>query len=324
MSVKAPTPDPGRTGSAVLDARRWRWLADWDLASPRNQKKLAYLLLTPAVLLVFLIIIYPLLLSLDLSLQEVKIARIGGARKPWTFANYEKLLGSEEFWRSCWVSFKLIVTVTTACFVIGMATALLVNLHFKGRAIARLLVALPWAIPEVVAVVIWWWIFDSSFGLVNWLLVIGGIADKPIAWFSSANGAFFVVSVVMIWKGYPFVSIMLLAGLQAIPDDFYQAAKVDGAGAWNRFFWITLPCLVPVMGVTLILVVLWVFRDFSIIYILTGGGPIGATQTLSIMTYEQAFGFHKMGYGAAVGMVTVVLCIIASRFMVRRVTGTIY
>jgi multiple sugar transport system permease protein len=300
------------------------WLTDWDLASPRNQQKLGYLLLAPAVLLVFFIIIYPLVLSLDLSFQDVKIARIGAARKDFTLANYEKLFTSTEFWQSCWVSIKLILTVTTACFVIGMATALLVNEHFKGRTIARLLIALPWAVPEVVAVVIWWWIFDSSFGLMNWLLVIGGLADKPISWFSSPLGAFTVVSVVMIWKGYPFVSIMLLAGLQAIPNDYYEAAKVDGAGAWQRFVNITFPCLFPVIGVTLILVVLWVFRDFTIIYVLTGGGPYGTTQTLSIMTYEQAFGFHKMGYGAAVGMITLVFCLLASRFMVQRVTGSIY
>ena len=301
-----------------------RWLTDWDLASPRNQQKLGYLLLAPAVLLVFFIIIYPLVLSLDLSFQDVKIARIGAARKDFTLANYEKLFTSAEFWQSCWVSIKLILTVTTACFVIGMATALLVNEHFKGRTVARLLIALPWAVPEVVAVVIWWWIFDSSFGLMNWLLVISGLADKPISWFSSPLGAFTVVSVVMIWKGYPFVSIMLLAGLQAIPDDYYEAAKVDGAGAWQRLVNITFPCLFPVIGVTLILVVLWVFRDFTIIYVLTGGGPYGTTQTLSIMTYEQAFGFHKMGYGAAVGMVTLVFCLLASRFMVQRVTGSIY
>ncbi|MGI9334517.1 MAG: carbohydrate ABC transporter permease [Gammaproteobacteria bacterium] len=301
-----------------------RWLTDWDLASPRNRNKLGYLLLAPAVLLVFAIIVYPLFLSLDLSFQDVRIARIGGARKPFTTGNYEKLFASEDFWQSCWVTLKLITVVTSVCFAVGMATALLVNERFKGRTIARLLVALPWAVPEVVAVVIWWWIFDSSFGLMNWLLVVSGIADKPIAWFSSPGSAFTVIAVVMIWKGYPFVSIMLLAGLQAIPIDYYQAARVDGAGAWQRFVYITLPCLAPVLGVTLVLVVLWVFRDFSIIYILTGGGPYGTTQTLSIMTYEQAFGFHKMGYGAAVGMITLVICLIASRLMVRRVTDSIY
>ena len=329
MARASDQPAPAELGAGAvrtLAARRGvlrRWPA-LDLASPKNQHKLGYLLLLPAVVMIFLIIIYPLILSVDLSFQDVKIARIGAARKDLTFENYQRLFASAEFWRSCWVTLKLVVTVTAACFVIGMSTALLLNQAFRGRTLARLLVALPWAIPEVVAVVIWWWIFDSSFGVMNWLLVTSGLADRPIGWFSSPGSAFLVVSVVMIWKGYPFVSIMLLAGLQAIPEDLYQAARVDGANAWNRFIHITLPCLSPVLGVTLVLVMLWIFRDFSIIYVLTQGGPVGATQTLAIMTYEQAFGFYKMGYGAAIGVVTLILCAIASRFLVRRTAESIY
>lgn len=295
-----------------------------DLSSPRHANKLGYLLLAPAVLLILLILIYPIILSFDLSFQDVKIARIGGDRKPFTTINYQRLFGSAEFWQACWVSFKLIAVVTFFCFVIGLGTALLVNQQFKGRTLARLLIAMPWAVPEVVAVIVWWWIFDSSFGLMNWILVTLDLAAKPITWLSDPVAAFSAVSTVMIWKGYPFVSIMLLAGLQAIPEDYYHAAKVDGASAWQRFTNITLPCLMPVLGVTMILVVLWVFRDFTIIYVLTGGGPIGATQTLSIMTYEQAFGFYKFGYAAAVGIVTMVLCIIVSRLMVARVAHSIY
>jgi multiple sugar transport system permease protein len=128
---------------------------------------------------------------------------------------------------------------------------------------------------------------------------------------------------VMVWKGYPFVSIMMLAGLQSIPEDFYNAAKVDGARAWQRLIHITIPSLMPVIGVTLVLVMLWVFRDFSIIYVLTGGGPLKATQSLSIMTYEQAFGFFKMGYASAIGVITLIVCVIASRLMIARAPDNI-
>jgi multiple sugar transport system permease protein len=310
---------PGRAPSRELP----RWL-DLNLSRPGNQGKLAYVLLLPAVLLVLAIIVYPLVLSIDLSFQDVKIARIGGPRKAWTLLNYERLLTSPEFWWSCWVTLKLVTIVTAACFTIGLGTALLLNEAFRGRTLARLLVALPWAIPEVVAVTVWWWIFDSSFGVMNWLLVVTGLAEAPIAWFSSTGSAFFVVVVVMVWKGYPFASIMLLAGLQAIPAEYYEAAKVDGANAWARFRHVTLPCLAPVLGITLVLVMLWVFRDFSIIYVLTGGGPIGATETLAIMTYEQAFGFHKMGYGAAIGVITLAVCALAARFTVGRVSRPVY
>jgi multiple sugar transport system permease protein len=166
--------------------------------------------------------------------------------------------------------------------------------------------------------VIFAWIFDSSFGLMNWIFLSLGLADRTINWFSDPTAAFAVVATTMVWKGYPFVSIMSLAGLQSIPEDYYAAARVDGANALQRLVHITIPSLMPVLGVTMILVMLWIFRDFSIIYVLTGGGPLKATQTLAIMTYEQAFGFHRMGYGAAVGVVTLVICVVAAKLLMRR------
>lgn len=289
-----------------------------DLARPSRRHILGYLLLAPAVFMVALIIIYPLFVSIDLSFQNVKLARIGAARKPFTFANYEKLFLSPDFWLACWVTLKLVVVVAASCLAIGLGTALLVNNRFKGRTLARLLMALPWAVPEVIAVVIFAWIFDSSFGFLSWLFIQIGFADEMITWVSDPSAAFWAVALTMIWKGFPFVSIMTLAGLQSIPTDYYAAAKVDGASVLQRFRWITLPMLVPVLGVTLVLVVLWVFRDFSIIKVLTDGGPLKSTTTLSIMTYEQAFGFFKFGYASAVGVVTLVICVVASLLMLRR------
>lgn len=313
---------PAQPLAARAPGRRRRF--GLDLARPSRRHWLGYLLLAPAVLLIALIIVYPLFISLDLSFQNVGIARLDQPRRPFTLANYERLFTSAEFWMACWVTFKLLVVVTGACFVLGLATALLVNNRFRGRSIARLFVALPWAVPEVIAVVIFAWIFDSSFGLMNWLFITLGLTSQTINWFSDPSAAFAVVAITMIWKGYPFVSIMALAGLQSIPEDFYNAAKVDGANAWQRFTNITIPTLMPVLGVTIVLVMLWVFRDFSIIYVLTGGGPLKATQTLSIMTYEQAFGFFKMGYASAVGIVTLVLCVLASLLMVGRRAEAMY
>lgn len=296
----------------------------FDLARPSRRHVLAYLLLSPAIILVALIIIYPLIVSVDLSLQDVKIPRIGAARKPLTLANYQKLFASPEFWASCWITIKLVSVVTIGSLIMGLSTALLVNNKFRGRKIARLAMALPWAVPEVIAVVIFAWIFDSTFGLLSWLFIKLGITDTMIAWVSTPSAAFWAVAVTMIWKGYPFVSIMTLAGLQSIPSDFYAAAKVDGANVFQRFRWITIPSLMPVLGVILVLVMLWVFRDFSIIKVLTDGGPLKSTQTLSIMTYEQAFGFFKFGFASAVGVVTLVLCVIASLAMLRRSSKGMY
>jgi len=295
-----------------------RLLPSLGLARPSRRHWLGYMLLAPAVLLMLAFVAYPLFVSLDISFQNVNMVRFDQPRRPFTTANYERLFASPDFWNAVIVTFKLVAVVTTCCFALGLTTALLVNNSFKGRPIARLLVALPWAIPEIIAVVIFAWLFDSSFGLVNWLLIQLNVAGQPINWFSKPGAAFAAVSVVMIWKGYPFVSIMALAGLQSIPEDFYNAAKVDGANAWQRFAYITIPSLMPILGVSMILTMLWVFRDFSIIYTLTGGGPLGSTETLSIMTYEQAFGFFKMGYASAVGILTLVICVVASRLMLRR------
>ncbi|GHC76504.1 carbohydrate ABC transporter permease [Limoniibacter endophyticus] len=295
-----------------------------DLARPSRRHWLGYILLAPAVLLVALIILYPLIISVDLSFQQVKLVRLDAARKPFTLANYERLFTSPDFWMTCWVTLKLVVVVSSACLALGLGTALLVNNHFKGRNLARLAVALPWAIPEVIATVIFAWIFDSSFGLMNWLFVTLGLSNTMINWFSDTTAAFWVVAITMIWKGYPFVSIMTLAGLQSIPSDFYSAAKVDGANVFQRFRYITIPSLMPVLGVTIILVVLWVFRDFSIIKVLTDGGPLKSTQTLSIMTYNEAFGFFNFGYASAVGVVTLIICVVASIAMLGRETKSMY
>ena len=296
----------------------------FDLARPSRQHLLGYILLAPAVLLVGLIIVYPLIISIDLSLQAVKLPRMGAPRAPFTTANYQKLFASGEFWMACWVTLKLVVVVTAGSLITGVSTALLVNNRFRGRTLARLAMALPWAVPEVIAVVIFAWIFDSSFGLMSWLLVTLGLSDGMVAWVSTPGAAFWAVAITMIWKGYPFVSIMTLAGLQSIPTDFYNAAKVDGANVFQRFRWITLPLLMPVLGVTLVLVILWVFRDFSIIKVLTEGGPLKSTQTLSIMTYDQAFGFFNFGYASAVGVVTLVICVVASLLMLGRQTRAMY
>ena len=289
-----------------------------DLARPSRQHWLGYALLAPAVLLIAAIIVYPLFVSVDLSFQNVGIARLDRPRRPFTLDNYERLFASPDFWNACWVTLKLTIVVTASCFLLGLGTALLVDNRFRGRKIARMMVAMPWAVPEVIAVVIFAWIFDSSFGLMNWIFLSLGLADRTINWFSDPTAAFAVVATTMVWKGYPFVSIMSLAGLQSIPEDYYAAARVDGANAVQRLVHITIPSLMPVIGVTTVLVMLWIFRDFSIIYVLTGGGPLKATQTLAIMTYEQAFGFHRMGYGAAVGVVTLVICVVAAKLTTRR------
>jgi multiple sugar transport system permease protein len=308
----------------LAPVRRSSGLFGIDLASPRHASKLGYLLLAPAALLILAILVYPMLLAIDISFHDVKFATLSFGASEYTLANYQKLFSSPDFWKAIGVTAQLLVVVTSISMAVGMGTALLVNQQFRGRSFARMLIALPWAIPEVVAVVTWVWILDASFGVFNWLLIKAGMVGGPVSWFSQPGTAFSAVTMVMVWKGYPFISIMILAGLQSIPEEYYQAAKVDGANVFQRFFWITIPCIAPVLGVTLILTILWVFRDFSIIYVLTGGGPVGATETLAIMTYEEAFNFFRMGYASAIGVVTLLICAIISAFLVKKTSHAIY
>jgi multiple sugar transport system permease protein len=289
----------------------------FSLWRPSRRAWLGHLLLAPGLLVTLLLIVYPLALAGDLSFQKLRLMRVGAKHLPYTTDNYTRLIGSGDFWYAALVTLAFVTIVTAACFAVGMAAALLVDRDFPGRRIARLLVALPWAVPEVVAAAIWSWMFDSSFGLVNWLLLQAGVIDAPVPWLSQPHAAFAVCCVVLTWTGYPFVAVMVLAGLQAIPRELYEAAAMDGAGGWVRFRFITLPSLRPVCVIALVLVVLRIVRDFATVFVLTGGGPAGATRSLAIYTYEQAFSFYNIGYAAAVGLVTLMLCADFSTAMVR-------
>ena len=279
----------------------------------------AYALLAPTLLISFAIIAYPVISAVDLSLQELRLTQVGRARRVWTPANYARLFADPEFWRAGWTTLKLVAVVVSGSLAVGLGTALVVNERFVGRKAARIAVALPWAIPAVMAAVIWWWMFDSSFGVINWFLVKLGVVAAPVAWFNRPGTAFAAIAAIMIWKGYPFMSVMLLAGLQAIPTELYEASKADGAGRIAQFRYVTLPALRPVMGIALILIILWVFREFPIIWLITGGGPIGATRTLAVATYETGFKFLRIGEAASLGVITLVISFALSALLIRRV-----
>jgi multiple sugar transport system permease protein len=282
-----------------------------------------FILLTPTVLVVLVIVVIPVFRAVDLSFRDVEIIRPNMDLGPLTLVNYEKLLAAPRFWSA--LGFSLIYTAFVSLFsyLIGIGTAVLLNQKFHGRRIARLLIVLPWAVPVVVATNIFWWLFNNTYG-INALLMSLGLIDKTIDWFLNPVAAMVAVITTTVWKGYPFFTIMLLAALQAIPHDLYDAAKVDGANPWQAFRRITLPALRSVTGIALLINALWAFREFTIIYVLTGGGPVGATQTLSIMTYLEAFDKFEMGYASAIGVITLVISVIGSIFFVRLSSSEFY
>jgi multiple sugar transport system permease protein len=308
------TPDGLRHAARVP---RWLRLA-------RSPSAFAYILLAPAILTLAIVVLYPVLAGIDISFRKVDIYSPGTARGPLTLANYARLFETAGFWQAVRVSITYVVISIGFALLIGFGTALLLNQRFRGRTVARMLAVMPWAVPPVVAVNIWWWILDPSFGLLNWTLLRLGVVAQPINWIAQPGPAMAAVSMVTIWKGYPFFAVMLLAGLQAIPQDLYDAVAVDGAGRVGTFRHITLPALRGVLSLATLLSVLWVFREFTIIYVLTGGGPIRATETLAIMTYREAFANLRMGFAASIGVVTLLISTIASIFFIRQASREFY
>ncbi len=294
------------------------------LRSLRGPTAFAYLLLAPAVLTLAVVVLYPVITGIDISFRRVDIYSPSTPRGPLTLVNYVRLFEAPAFWQAVRVSIAYVVFSITFALLIGFGTALLLNQRFRGRTLARTLAVLPWAVPPVVAVNIWWWILDPSYGLLNWILLRVGVIAQPVNWITQTGPAMASVSLVTIWKGYPFFVVMLLAGLQAIPQDLYDAVAVDGAGRVASFRHITLPALRGVLALATLLSVLWVFREFTIIWVLTGGGPIRATETLAIMTYREAFANFRMGFAAAIGMVTLVISIVASIFFIRQAGKEFY
>jgi multiple sugar transport system permease protein len=295
------------------------------LGSAARSRLYAFALLAPAVIVVLLVIVYPLVMAAQMSFFDVRVFRVGrGFTGDPSLANYRDMFASAAFWSSLRVTLAYVFWGTVGSFGIGLFTAVLLNQPFRGRFLARILVVLPWPIPGVVAATIFMWMFNSSFGVINYLLLQLGVVASPVHWFTQQGPAFLAVSAATIWKGYPFFTVTLLAGMQSIPRELYEAARVDGASASQQFRFITLPALRPVIGISLVISTLWLFRVFDIIYVMTGGGPSGATETLAIQIYREAFQYFQMSYAAAVGMVTLALSVVATFLYLRLTSKSFY
>jgi multiple sugar transport system permease protein len=201
--------------------------------------------------------------------------------------------------------------------VIGLGVALLLNQQIRGRAVFRNLALLPWMLPPAVVATGWAWLYHNPFGMLNPLLIGLGLLDAPRAWLASPDTAMGAVIVANLWRGFPFISLVLLAGLQAIPTALYEAASVDGAGAWARFRHVTLPGLKRVMLIALTLDVINTVKYFDLIWVMTAGGPANRTEVLSTLIYRLAFQFFRTGRAAALAMVMVAALAVFSIFYVR-------
>jgi len=286
------------------------------LSRGAQRRVFGWLLLLPAVIVIFSIIIYPLTIVIQGSLHEGRILKFS-YDSPLTLANYERFFTGGRFVKPFLVTFLYVGITTSISFLIGFGSALLLSQRFKGRRIARVLSLLPWPVPASIAAVLWMMMVDPTVGVLNHFLTKAGVFAKPIPWLSLPIPAFIAVSITTIWKGYPFFTIILLAGLQAIPVYLYDAAGIDGAGWWQKLRHITIPGLRSVIAMGALLQALWTLRDFSIIYVMTRGGPAQATETLALHLYNQAFSYYHMNYAAAVGIVILLISLAMAVIAIR-------
>lgn len=271
----------------------------------QTSRLLAFAFVAPAMLVLLLILGWPLLSAAILSFQDVRYV---GTAPHWVgFDNYAKMLSGSKLWSSIGPSLIWVVANAVLQTVMALAAALALNEQFRGVKIARTWIILTWIVPTVVVVMIWRWLFSTSGGMINPLLIQLGIIDRPIGFFASPAGAFATLVFINSWRWFPFITLMLLAGMTRIPGDLYEAARIDGANAWKRFTRITWPLLKPTLGVLAVIGTLLSFNVFDIIWLLTAGGPADGTRTMPVLIYETAFKGYRLSEAATVSVIATIL-----------------
>jgi multiple sugar transport system permease protein len=276
------------------------------IAQPKarmSDQRFGYLMLSPAIVFVLSMAVYPVLRLLWLSFFTQNLAthlepQFAGV------ANYLRVLNDGHYWQTVRTTALFTLLAVSTELLLGLGLALLLNETFHGRPVARAATLVPWALPTAVLALAWAWIFNDQYGVFNDLLLRLGLLSKPVAWLGRGSTALFAVLCADVWKTTPFMMFILLAGLQNIPRDLYEAVHVDGAKTWNSFRLITLPLLMPSILLALMFRTLQSVGIFDLIYVMTGGGPGGATETVAIYNYNTFLRYLDFGYGATIMVVT--------------------
>jgi multiple sugar transport system permease protein len=286
---------------------RYEWLS--------VQTFMGYAFALPLMLWLALTILYPLGASIMLSLQNIKI--IGTPGKMVGFDNYDLILHSPRFWDALKRSVIWVLGNAAAQTVLAFSAALILKQRFFGQRIARVWVILSWIVPTVVVVIIWRWLLSASGGIINYTLVSLGLASQPIGFFSTGRTALASVILINSWRWFPFNAVILLAALQRIPQELYEAASVDGASVMQKFLHITMPGLSQVLFVMGLVGTLMSFNVFDVIWLLTGGGPSRATTTLPVLIYDTAFKRYRLSQAAAMSVTTGLILLVFAALFIR-------
>lgn len=280
-----------------------------------HSHRVGLLLALPAIAVLGFLIAYPIFLTFKLSLSSVLLPSFRA--KFVGLNNATQLFHDPGFWLALKNTAIWAMAVVSLEFVLGLSAALVLNRSFRGRRLFRLLIFLPWTVPKIVAANTWAWMFHGDYGIINATLKTLGLSSWRHVWLGDPATALGAVIVAEVWQGYGFVMLMLLAGLQAIPDDLLSAGKVDGASQWQLFRFIVIPCLRPVIVLVLLLLTIQSFNAFIMVYTMTGGGPAGRTEILGLYIYRLSFQFFRFEVASAAGIVLLILAFTVSFFYMR-------
>jgi multiple sugar transport system permease protein len=276
-----------------------------------NRNALGLLFLLPTALLLIVFLTYPLGLGTWLGFTDAKIGRSG---EFIGLGNFEFLWGDSVTRLALFNTLFYTVIASVIKFALGLWLALILNQHLPFKAFLRAIVLLPFIVPTALSAIAFWWIYDSQFSIISWLLQRMGLIHGYIDFLGDPWNARFSTIAANIWRGVPFVAITLLAGLQTISPSYYEAASLDGASPWQQFRYVTLPLLTPIIAVVMTFSVLFTFTDFQLIYVLTRGGPLNATHLMATLSFQRAIPGGSLGEGAALAVAMVPFLLAAILF----------
>ena len=277
------------------------------------------LLILPGLVLVVLLIGYPFVYAVDLAFRDLYLVK-GVDSATWVGLENFRTFFRDPSTKSVilntvrYVGFSLI-----SQFLVGLGLAVLLHREFKGRGVMRAAALIPWVMPTLVATIVWRFILDGSWGILNYSMLGLGVIDKPVNWLADKNVVWWSLIFVSLWRHFPFWYVNLLAGLQVIPDELYEVAKIDGASAIKSFWYITLPLLRPVIVVLFLLETIWRSNEFTTIWTLTKGGPGKLTMTMAPLVYQQSFGFYKLGYASSISLLLTLAMLVFTVIYISRI-----
>ena len=299
MGNEAPTVGAGSPVSTQVERRE---ITDQRVSAAKRERLTGYILLLPTLAVLALVIVYPVLDGMRISLMRMKLTSTSASRYVG-LDNYLDLFQDDKFWFTLRTTAIWTLANVVAQLVLGLALAVLLNEQLKARGLYRSVALIPYIVPSVAAALIWRWMYDGSAGIVNAALLRLGVIDSYQQWLGEISTALPAVIIESVWKGTPFVMILLLAGLQTIAPEYYEAASIDGASSWQRFLQITLPLLRPSLAVATILTTVYTVNNFNAIWLMTQGGPLGSTEILFTWAYKLAFDRFDFGMAATVSVV---------------------